>query len=401
MREIGLGIGHLLADFRRRFARRSGGLAVFLLVGFRHLVLGWPLAQDQVDIIVHAARIFARGAVVDQDKPVGGEFEHMPVVADQYHRAVKPVQGLDQRLTRIDVEVVRRFVEDQQVRRIAGDQRQREPRAFAARQLLDLGRRLVARKAETAKLRADRRLRLALHHPRHMRERGIAAVEFLDLILGEVTDTHLARRRHRARHRGELCRKQACERRLAIAVAAEQRDAIVGIDAQVEPLKHRLVGITDAGKVEGDQRRLQLVGAREIEGQRLILSQCGDRLHLGEQLRARLRLFGGRGARTVARHIILELRALCILRRLRRRQLRGAFGALALECIITARIERDLAALEMQDIVDDIVQQVALMADHDQLPRIGAEEIFEPQRRFEIEVVRRFVEQQQIGFGEE
>ena len=45
------------------------------------------------------------------------------------------VERLDQRLARIDVEVVGRLVEDQQVRRVAGDQRQRQPRALAARKL--------------------------------------------------------------------------------------------------------------------------------------------------------------------------------------------------------------------------------------------------------------------------
>jgi AAA family ATP:ADP antiporter len=42
----------------------------------------------------------------------------------------------------------------------------------------------------------------------------------------------------------------------------------------------------------------------------------------------------------------------------------GAFGALALEAIISAGVERDLAALEMRDDVDDIVEQVAFVADH-------------------------------------
>ena len=41
------------------------------------------------------------------------------------------------------------------------------------------------------------------------------------------------------------------------------------------------------------------------------------------------------------------------------------------------------------------------MADHDKLPRIGAQEAFKPHRRFEVEVVRRFVEQQQVGVRKE
>src|SRR3546814_11326369 len=73
-------------------------------------------------------------------------------------------------------------------------------------------------------------------------------------------------------------------------------------------------------------------------------------------LRARLRLLRGRRARAVACDIILQLRALRILRRLRRRKLRDALGALALEVVVAARIERHLAALQMEDMVDDIVR---------------------------------------------
>src|SRR3546814_3457134 len=96
-----------------------------------------------------------------------------------------------------------RFVEDQQVRRVAGDQREREPRTLAARQLADLGDRLVAGEAEASQLRAHRARRLARHHARHMAERCVGAVEFLDLILGEIADAHLARCRSEE-HTSEL-----------------------------------------------------------------------------------------------------------------------------------------------------------------------------------------------------
>jgi hypothetical protein len=45
---------------------------------------------------------------------------------------------------------------------------------------------------------------------------------------------------------------------------------------------------------------------------------------------------------------------------------RGAFGPLALERVIAADIQRQLARLKVQDMVDHIVEQVTLMADHQQ-----------------------------------
>ena len=56
----------------------------------------------------------------------------MPVMADHNHRARIVVERLDQGLTRIDIEVVGRLVEDQHMRSLAGDQRQRQPRLFPA-----------------------------------------------------------------------------------------------------------------------------------------------------------------------------------------------------------------------------------------------------------------------------
>ena len=55
----------------------------------------------------------------------------------------------------------------------------------------------------------------------------------------------------------------------------------------------------------------------------------------------------------------------------------------------------------MQDVVGDIVQKIALVAHHDEAAAIGFEEGLEPHRRLEIEMVRRLVEQQQIGLGEQ
>ena len=198
-----------------------------------------------------------------------------------------------------------------------------------------------------------------------MLERRVGGVQLLDLILGEVADLHLARRRHAALHRGELCGEQAGERGLAVAVAAKQRNPVVGIEPEVEPLENRHVRIAHRRHVQRDQRRPQLGRIGEAEGERRILRHRRDRLHLGEHLGAALRLLGGRGAGGVPRDIILQLSPLRILVRPCRGELRHPLRALLLERVVAAGIERDLAALEMQDVIDDVVQEIALMADHD------------------------------------
>ena len=109
--------------------------------------------------------------------------------------------------------------------------------------------------------------------------------------------------------------------------------------------------------------------AREVEAQARVVGHRRDRLHLGQHLGARLRLLGGRCAGAVARDIVLQACALRVLRGLSGGDLRRSLGPLALEAVVAAAVERDLAALEVEDGVDDVVEEVALVADHQQRRR--------------------------------
>ena len=55
----------------------------------------------------------------------------------------------------------------------------------------------------------------------------------------------------------------------------------------------------------------------------------------------------------------------------------------------------------MDDRVDRGVEKIAIVADHDDGARIAREIALEPERAFEVEIVGRLVEQEQVGLGEE
>ena len=55
-----------------------------------------------------------------------------------------------------------------------------------------------------------------------------------------------------------------------------------------------------------------------------------------------------------------------------------------------------LAAIELEDPAGDVVEEVAIVRDRDDGARVVLEEALEPRHRFGVEVVGRFVEQQQI-----
>ena len=76
-------------------------------------------------------------------------------------------------------------------------------------------------------------------------------------------------------------------------------------------------------------------------------------------------------------------------------------AARGFERVVIALVEGQLAMLEMDDRVDRLVEQVAIVADHENGVRVGGQILFQPQRALEIEVVGRLVKQQQVGLGEQ
>ncbi len=69
--------------------------------------------------------------------------------------------------------------------------------------------------------------------------------------------------------------------------------------------------------------------------------------------------------------------------------------------VVVAPVTLQLAVIDVEDAVDELVEEVAVVGDHQDRPRIALEIIAEPLERFEVEVVRRLVEHQEVGLGDE
>src|SRR6185312_16754938 len=68
---------------------------------------------------------------------------------------------------------------------------------------------------------------------------------------------------------------------------------------------------------------------------------------------------------------------------------------------IAAAPQRQRFLLEREYVADGVVEQITVVADHDQSRGITREMLLQPERAFEVEIVRRLVEQQQIGLSEQ
>src|SRR4029079_6831989 len=135
------------------------------------------------------------------------------------------------------------------------------------------------------------------------------------------------------------------ERALAVAVGAEQADAVIRIEPEIQILQYRRSRhITDAGPFQPDQRTGKGLGrVRDQERGHAFLDLLRDRLHAGERLDAALRLRGLGGLRLEARDERLDVAALIVLLLLELEIEPLLLAPRLLEPIVAARVERELA----------------------------------------------------------
>ena len=119
-----------------------------------------------------------------------------------------------------------------------------------------------------------------------------ARIEFIELMLGEVGDFDAVGARHRPGQRREAAGQQLGQRRLAVAVGAEQSNAVIGVDPQRQALEHgarRLIADGHVRKCE-DGRRQRLFGRCNRDLAVIGLGAHIDRLKLRQHFEAGLRL---------------------------------------------------------------------------------------------------------------
>jgi len=141
-----------------------------------------------------------------------------------------------------------------------------KPRLFAAGEAADLDQRLVLAEAEAAEPRPHLRLDGSRHQCRHVLERRRSGSRSSIWCCAKKPQRQLRMARHMAGERLEAADDELRQGRLAVAVGAEQRDAIVGVEPQVEPAQHRLARrVADLGMVERQDRRAQFLGSGKLK----------------------------------------------------------------------------------------------------------------------------------------
>ena len=143
------------------------------------------------------------------------------------------------------------------------------------------------------------------------------------------------------------------------------------------------------------------LGRRQGERRDTLLDDRRDRLQLGEALHARLGLRRLAGLRAEPVDETLQMGPLGLLLVARGGLQPQLFAPAPFEIVVPARVEIELALAHMEDGVDRIVQQLAVVADDQSGVRVLLEPGFEPKSALEIEIIGRFVEEEQIRLGKE
>ncbi len=185
---------------------------------------------------------------------------------------------------------------------------------------------------------------------------------------------------------------------------ADEHDALAALGLEVEVAVDDVVAV---GLLDVFQRDDLQAGARRLREAEIDLLEVLPRLLDGDFLEAldlfllRLGARSHRGLGAEAVDEFLEVGDLALLV-LEESGLLLATGVLFVEVVVVvAGVFVERAALELEDAVAECVQEFAVVRNDEQATRIARQVVLEPEQRFEIEVVRRLVEQEQRGLADE
>src|SRR5207249_3909997 len=152
---------------------------------------------------------------------------------DEQHARIRP-QGRGHDLLALDVQVVRRLVEDEEVVVLGDELREREPRPFPAAELADAAVDRIPPEPEAAEEAPRPGLRRRrIPHAADLLEEGAGEVELLRL-LGEVSDLQVFAPEHGSSVRLLASDQDLEEGRLPGAVRTDEADLVALRELEVD-----------------------------------------------------------------------------------------------------------------------------------------------------------------------
>src|SRR4051794_27775699 len=229
--------------------RRAPGLGP-LAPGLRAVGRSLRRLGELLALLAHArvlgpaALVGVQRALLDGDRARADGVEQRAVVRDEQQRPRELRQRVLERLARVEVEVVGRLVEHEDVGAGLHQDRQRQALALAPAQPGDRLLGLLAAEQEAPEQRAGlvgRELRRALAGLEH----GPGRADRLG-VLGQVADLHVVAAPQLAAGQRGVADERVQQRRLARPVGPDERDVLAALEPELRVLEQ------DAGRVRSD-----------------------------------------------------------------------------------------------------------------------------------------------------
>jgi hypothetical protein len=203
-------------------------------------------------VVLEVTGVEGRLAGVDLDDRVGDGSDQVAVMGDQHDRAGERVKRVLEHVARLDVEMVRRLVQAEQVGRVGHQLGQRQSRLLPTRQDFDLLLDRVAGEEEGTEQLPHLGRAHAGGGAGQLLEDGVGGVERLDLVLCEVGDPDVAAQVAAAslelQHPGQDLQQGA----LAGAVRADEGHLLAALQDQVEAVVHGVGAVSLDDLLERD-----------------------------------------------------------------------------------------------------------------------------------------------------
>ena len=311
-------------------------------------------------------------------------------------------QGILERAQGFDIEIVGRLVEQQHVAALEQGLGQVQATALAARQRADQFLLVRALEVEAADVGARLDLDAVdvedVGTARDFLEHVVVALELLAALV-DVGDLDRLADADFAGIGLFLADDHLEQGRLAGTIRADDADDRAGRHDQAEVVDQQAVTEGLADVLEFHDRGAEALAGRNEDLVGFIATLVVDRLQLLDPGQARLAL-AATALGIAARPFELALDRL-LARLLARFFLLEALVLLLEPRGVVALPRNAAAAIEFEDPLGGVVEEVAVMGDRDHGAREVGKEVLEPFNRFGVEMVGRFVEQQHVGFRQQ
>ena len=193
------------------------------------------------------------------------------------------------------------------------------------------------------------------------------------------------------------------ERGFARAVGAHERHLVAAVHREVDAVVHRVVAVALHEAARPHHLISRARRLHEVEVHRLLLLG-DDRQRLLDLLDAPLALLGLLGLGGLVTEAVDEgLQVRDLLQRFRTLRLDALQALLACHQVlrVVALVQVHFPVVDFRHAVDHVVHEGAVVGDDDDRAGIPAQKALEPLHRFQVQVVRRLVEQEHLGVADE